>query len=147
MKGKTITTKFVKQLTATIVAAAMATSMAVSVSAVSWDAIHVNQPGAPTSASTEAQVTVYHRAAGAKATCTSVSHTNSSGLTGYTRIYCDNYTLSPSPISITNTDVAICVPMVGSPTTDIAVEYTIVAYTPYSNDTFRTKGNIVKYNG
>lgn len=113
-----------------------------SASAASWEASHVNQTGVPISASTIAHVIVYHRAAGAKATCNYNSHTNANATTGETRIECVNYTMTKQVIQKTGT--ADCKPNVGEPTVDVAVSYKVSAITPTAEDIFWSKGNIVK---
>lgn len=134
---------FKKTIAALFAATTMAVGMSsLGVSAASWEASHVNVPGAPSSESTTAYVTVNHRAAGAKAVCNTNTHTNSSATTGTTTIHCVTYSMTDQ--KITKTGSATCKPDVGSPTVDVAVQYRISAYTPTSNDVFWSKGNITK---
>ena len=134
-----------KKIIVGIVASAMCvtgTISAISASATSWEASHVNVPGAPGSESKVAYITVYHRAAGATATCNYNSHSNSRATTGTTTIRCTSHTMSDK--TITKTSSTTCNPNVGAPYNDIAVNYKVSAYTPTSNDVFWSKGNIVK---
>lgn len=133
--------KTLRKITASIMAiTTLAVGMtAISANAASWSASHVS--GAPGSASTTATLTVAHKAAGATAYCNYNTHTNTTAVTGYTRIDCTNYSMTQK--QITNTGSVICNPSVGSPTTNISVGYKVSAYTPSSNDTFWTKGNII----
>lgn len=134
---------FKRTMATLLVATTMAVSMgSINASAASWEASHVNVPGAPSSESTIDYITVYHRAAGATATCNYNNHSNTTATKGYTYIDCTNYTMTR--VKLVKTDEDDCKPSVGSPTTDIAVNYKVSAYTPTSNDVFWTRGNIVK---
>lgn len=116
--------------------------MSISASAASWFASHVNLPGMPSNTGAKAYVVVYHRAKGAKATCNYNTHTNAGATTGYTTIECITYYMSSK--TIPNLGYKNCNPSVGSPNTDIYVQYYVTAYTPTYNDEFQSKGNIVK---
>lgn len=78
------------------------------------------------------------------ATCNYSTHTNSKATTGYTYIRCENYTMTKK--TITNTGKATCNPSVGSPIANISVQYKVSAYTPTTNDTYNSQGNIVAIN-
>ena len=92
------------------------------VGATSWAVSHANYSGAPSYS----------------------THTNSKATTGYTYIRCENYTMTKK--TITNTGKATCNPSVGSPIANISVQYKVSAYTPTTNDTYNSQGNIVAIN-
>ena len=48
--------------------------------------------------------------------------------------------------TITNIGKATCNPSVGSPIANISVQYKVSAYTPTTNDTYNSQGNIVAIN-
>jgi len=114
----------------------------VGASAASWEASHVNEPGAPGSASTSPSVVVSHKAAGADAVCNTNIHSNSTATTGTTYIDCATYTMAQK--SIVKTGSVVCNPNVGAPIVDVSVTYKVSAYTPTSSDVFWSKGNITK---
>lgn len=100
--------------------------------------------GAPSSEGVAKSIIVKQRAKGATATCNYSTHTNSKATTGYTYIRCENYTMTKK--TITNTGKATCNPSVGSPIANISVQYKVSAYTPTTNDTYNSQGNIVAIN-
>lgn len=134
-----------KKILGGLVASAMCVTGSVGVisaSATSWEASHVNVPGAPSSASTIAEITVDHMAAGAMATCNYNSHSKSSATMGTTTIECKSHSMPE--VTIVKTDSVKCKPNVGAPHYDIPVDYKVSAYTPTVNDVFWSKGNMEK---
>lgn len=114
------------------------------VGATSWAVSHANYSGAPSSEGVAKSIIVKQRAKAATATCNYSTHTNSKATTGYTYIRCENYTMTKK--TITNTGKATCNPSVGSPIANISVQYKVSAYTPTTNDTYNSQGNIVAIN-
>lgn len=137
-----------KKIMAAIIAV---TTMAISMNAVStsasnttdtWEVSCVTVPGASSGDSKIDYPVVYHKQAGVNAYCNSNTHTNTSAVTGYTKIECVTYSMDAK--TITNTGSKICMPNVGEPNVDIYVKYKVSATTPYSNDIFWSKGTLVK---
>lgn len=136
--------RILKKITAVCMAALMAVvgMGQITVNAASWSASHANYPGAPSNEGTVTSVKVVQNTKGVLVTCNYNTHTNPKATKGYTYISCPNYTMSKK--RITNLNKVTCVPAVGKIKTEIAVLYRITAHTPTSNDTFNSKGTIVK---
>ena len=78
----------------------------------------------------------------ARASCTSISHTNAYATIGYSYISCLNYSMTKK--TITNTGSVTCNPNNGDPLMNITVNYRVSSYSPASNDTFISSGSISK---
>ena len=113
------------------------------VSAAKFTVSHVNVPGAPTSESKTANVTVAHRAAGATAYVSSCYNTDGSGTTGKTYFNCVTYS-SMGRVTIENMGSATLKPSIGNPSVDVNITYRVSAYTPNSQNVFGSSGSIVK---
>ena len=78
----------------------------------------------------------------ARASCTSISHTNAYATVGYSYIRCLNYSMTKK--TITNTGSVTWNPNNGDPIMNITVNYRVSSYSPASNDTFISSGSISK---
>lgn len=135
---------FKKTIAALIAATTMAVGMSsLGASAADFKVSHVNVPGAPSSESKTANVTVAHRSAGATATVSSCYNTDGSGTTGKTYFNCVTYS-NMGRVTIENLGAATLKPSIGNPSVDINITYKVSASTPNSQNVFWSSGSIVK---
>lgn len=142
-------TKKIKKQTISLVTALMCATSSMGVISASaatsgsFSVKHVNYYGAPSSESVMNYVTVEHRAAGARATVSSCSNSDGSGVAGDTNFDCDTYR-DMVRVVVNGMDSKDLKPSMGNPHSDISVTYVVSAHSNRSSNTYSSSGSIKK---
>ena len=131
--------KLFKRVISGMTVLAVVANLALSATAVSWEAKDINYSG-NTSGDIIDYVTLQQTGSIARAICNSVSHSSTYAYTEYTNIDCVSHQMVTK--KIIDTGLIDCNAAVGTILTSVNVQYKVTAHTEHLNDTFTSKGNI-----